>query len=195
MQMQELEMIDEIFQLMQHYRHLRPVQKSGLSIIEMLITDDPEWRDEVARKGGVGLICELARTWEGSPKMLGQVMTCMAYLAAEDYLEVMLCQHGALEYSASTMRAYPTNADLMTKTSLALLNLTVCEPHVEELIDKEEGRNGHPHRLAGHGRASEGRQPPHHALRRARQLLRHDRGSRVVGARRGLRAHRVGDAG
>jgi hypothetical protein len=137
MQMQELEMIDEIFQLMQHYRHLRPVQRSGLSIIETLIMDDPEWRDEVARKGGVGLICELAQTWEGSPKMLGQVMTCMAYLAAEDYLEVMLCQHGALEYVASAIRSYPANADLMTRASLALLNLTVCEPHIEELMDKE----------------------------------------------------------
>jgi len=137
MQMQELEMIDEIFQLMQHYRHLRPIQRSGLSIIETLTMDDPDWRDEVARKGGVALLCELARTWADSPKMLGQVMTCMAYLAAEDYLEVMLCQHGALEYVANTIRAYPTNTDLMTRASLALLNLTVCEPHVEELMDKE----------------------------------------------------------
>merc|ERR1719188_1756056 len=48
MQMLELEMIDEIFQLMKHFEHLRDVQKKGLAIIELLTMEDSEWRDEVA---------------------------------------------------------------------------------------------------------------------------------------------------
>jgi hypothetical protein len=137
LQMHELEMIDEIFQIMEHYEHLMAVQRSGLAIIETLVMDDISWRDEVARKGGVALLCMLARAWEANPVLLGQVMTCMSYLAAEDYIEVMLCQHGALELVVNTMNAYMGNADLMTRASLALLNLTVCEPHVEELMDRE----------------------------------------------------------
>merc|ERR1711879_1070573 len=49
----------------------------------------------------------------------------------------MLCQHGALEYVAHILRHHAKNADLVTRTSLALLNLTVCEPRIEELMDKE----------------------------------------------------------
>merc|ERR1711879_206646 len=49
----------------------------------------------------------------------------------------MLCQHDALEYVAHILRHHAKNADLITRTSLALLNLTVCEPHIEELLDKD----------------------------------------------------------
>merc|ERR1712217_378245 len=51
--------------------------------------------------------------------------------------EVMLCQHDALEYVAHVMKKNVKNANLMTRASLAMLNLTVCEPHVEELMDKD----------------------------------------------------------
>lgn len=137
MQMLEMEMMDEIFQLMKHYEHLRDVQRAGLAIMEVLIMDDVEWRDEVARKGGVTLLCDIAKQRKDSPNMMCQVMTCMSYLGAEDYIEVMLCQHDALEYIAYVLRHHFKNPELATRASLALLNLTVCEPHVEELMDKE----------------------------------------------------------
>merc|ERR1712080_571114 len=137
MQMLELEMIDEIFQIMKQYEHLKDLQRAGLAIIEILIMDDPNWRDEVARKGGVALLCDIARQRKDSPNMMCQVMTCMSYLAAEDYIEVMLCQHDALEHVAHVLRNHVKHAELVTRTSLALLNLTVCEPHVEELMEKD----------------------------------------------------------
>lgn len=137
LQMLELEMIDEIFQVMKHYEHLRDIQRAGLAIMELLIMDDPDWRDEVARKGGVALLCDTARQRRDSPNMMCQVMTCMSYLAAEDYIEVMLCQHDALEHVAHILRYHVKNSELVTRACLALLNLTVCEPHVEELMDKE----------------------------------------------------------
>merc|ERR1719433_892535 len=49
----------------------------------------------------------------------------------------MLCQHDALEHVTHILRSHVKNAELVTRASLALLNLTVCEPHVEELMDKE----------------------------------------------------------
>jgi len=137
MQMLELEMIDEVFELMRRYSHVRDVQRAGLSILEVLTMDDPDWRDEVARKGGVTLLCEIAKQRKDSPNIMCQVMICMSYLAAEDYIEVMLCQHDALEYVAHVIRTHYKNAELATRACLALLNLTVCEPHVEELMDKQ----------------------------------------------------------
>jgi len=137
MQMLEMEMIDEIFLVMKDYEHVKDVQRAGLSIMEALITNDTDWRDEVARKGGVGLLCEIAKQRKTSPNILCQVMTCMSYLAAEDYIEVMLCQHDALEHVVYVMRQYPKNKELAMRASLALLNLTVCEPHIEELMDKD----------------------------------------------------------
>eukprot|EP00406_Dinophysis_acuminata_P045070 CAMPEP_0179304920 /NCGR_PEP_ID=MMETSP0797-20121207/49353_1 /TAXON_ID=47934 /ORGANISM="Dinophysis acuminata, Strain DAEP01" /LENGTH=363 /DNA_ID=CAMNT_0021014545 /DNA_START=69 /DNA_END=1160 /DNA_ORIENTATION=+ len=136
-QMLELEMIDEVFQVMSHFQHLREVQRAGLAIIEVLIMDDPTWRDEVVRKGGVVLLCDIARQRRDSPNMMCQVMICMSYLAAEDYIEVMLCQHEALDHVAHILRHHVKNAELVTRASLALLNLTVCEPHVEELYEMD----------------------------------------------------------
>merc|ERR1719197_878845 len=63
-------------------------------------------------------------------------MTCMSYLAAEDYIEVMLGQHDALEHVCYVLSHSPRNVELVTRAILALLNLTVCESHVEELMDK-----------------------------------------------------------
>mmetsp|Transcript_39183 Transcript_39183/g.79123 ORF Transcript_39183/g.79123 Transcript_39183/m.79123 type:complete len:358 (-) Transcript_39183:107-1180(-) len=137
MQMLEMEMIDEIFQVMKDYQHVKDVQRAGLSIIETLTTNDADWRDEIARKGGVGLLCEIAKQRKNSPTILCQVMTCISYLAAEDYIEVMLCQHDALEHVVYVMRQFPKNKELAMSSSLALLNLTVCEPHIEELMDKD----------------------------------------------------------
>lgn len=136
-QMMEIEMIDEIFHLMQYFSHVRDINHHGLAIIEILIMDDPEWRDEVARRGGVPLLCEVAKHRKDSPTIMCQVMTCMSYLAAEDYIEVMLCQYDALHYVAYVLKVHAANAELVTRAMLALLNLTVCEPHVEELMDKE----------------------------------------------------------
>jgi hypothetical protein len=136
MQMLEIEMIEEIFELMRRYEHLRDCQRAGLAIIELLIMDDQDWRDEVARKGGCALLCEIAWQWKANTKILCQVMTCMAYLAAEDYIEVMLCQHDALEYMSYVFDNHGSDVELVTRAALALLNLTVCEPHVEELMDK-----------------------------------------------------------
>lgn len=135
--MLEMEMIDEIFMLMSQYEHLKPLQHHGLAIIELLVMDDPQWRDEVARKGGARLLCNIAKQRCDSPNILCQVMTCMSYMAAEDYIEILLCQFDALEYITHVLRNYSKNAELITRTSLALLNLTVCEAHVEELTDKE----------------------------------------------------------
>merc|ERR1719188_2861167 len=128
-------MIDEIFHFMKYYAHVRDVQHHGLAIMEILIMDDPEWRDEVARKGGVSLVCDVAKQRKDSPNIMCQVMTVMSYLAAEDYIEVMLCQHDALHYVAHVFRHFATNVELVTRASLALLNLTVCESHVEELTE------------------------------------------------------------
>lgn len=66
-----------------------------------------------------------------------QIMTCMSYLAAEDYIEVMLCQHDALQYVTLILNEYSSHQELVTRAMLALLNMTVCEPHVEELMDKQ----------------------------------------------------------
>jgi len=137
LQMLELEMIDDIFQLMKYYHQVRDVQHHGLAIVEILIMDDPEWRDEVARKGGASLICDIAAQRKDSASIMCQVMTCMSYLAAEDYIEVMLCQHDALQHVAYIIANFRRNIELVTRASLALLNLTVCEPHVEELMDKQ----------------------------------------------------------
>jgi hypothetical protein len=136
MQMLEMEMIDEIFVLMRQYEHLKDIQSRGLAVIELLVMDDSHWRDEVARKGGVRLLCEVARQRRDFPNIMCQVVTCMSYLAAEDYVEVMLCQHEALEYIGYIFHHYSNNAELITRSSLALLNLTCCEPHVEEFMDK-----------------------------------------------------------
>merc|ERR1719210_848376 len=119
MQMLELEMIDEVFQIMTFYEHLREVQQTGLSILEILVSDDSDWRDEVARKGGVKLVCDIAKRWKDSPNTMEKILICMSYLAAEDYIEVMLCQHEALEYVAYVMKKNVKNANLMTRASLA----------------------------------------------------------------------------
>lgn len=136
MQMLEMEMIDDIFQLMKEYMHLRDVQRAGLAIVEVLVMDDLDWRDEIARKGGVALVCDIAKQWKQSPNLMCQVLTCMSYLAAEDYIEVMFCQYDALEHITTVLRNHVKNAELVTRAALALLNLTVCEPHVEELMEK-----------------------------------------------------------
>lgn len=136
MQMLEMEMIDEVFLLMKEFWQVADVQRAGLSIIELLIMDDPEWRDEVARKGGAPLLCEIAKEYKDNPSIMCQVMTCMSYLAAEDYIEIMLGQHDALEYVAYVLKNNTKSAELVTRAILALLNLTVCESHVEELMDK-----------------------------------------------------------
>jgi len=137
MQMLEMEVIDEIFLLMRQFDNMKDVQRSGLAIIELLIMDDPDWRDEIARKGGVALLCDIAKQRKDSSNIMCQVMTCMSYLAAEDYIEIMLGQHDALEYVAYALRYSVKNIELVTRAMLALLNLTVCEAHVEELTDKD----------------------------------------------------------
>jgi hypothetical protein len=138
-EMMELEMMDEIILLMKDdaFRTVEAIQKAGLAIIELLITDDSEWRDEVARKGGVVVICDIARRYKDNAEIMCQVMTCMSYLAAEDYIEVMLGQHDALAFVAYVIKTNMMNAELVTRAMLALLNLTACEPHVEELMDKD----------------------------------------------------------
>jgi len=136
-QLLELELIGELFEICRYFEHVKDVQRCGLAIVELLVMDDTEWRDEVARKGGVGYLCDVSKQWKDSPRLMCQVMMCMAYLAAENYIEVMLCQHEALEYVAYILRRHAKNTELITRTSLALLNLTVCEPHVEELMDKQ----------------------------------------------------------
>merc|ERR1719482_2679007 len=98
MQMLELEMIDEIFLLMQQFEDLKDIQRAGLAIVELLVMDDLEWRDEVARKGGAAILCEVAKQHKDNSSIMCQVMTCMSYLAAEDYIEIMLGQHDALEH-------------------------------------------------------------------------------------------------
>lgn len=60
MQMLEMEMIDDILQLMREYAGVRDLQHHGLAIIEILIMDDPEWRDEVARTRSA---CPLGSSW------------------------------------------------------------------------------------------------------------------------------------
>mmetsp|Transcript_32944 Transcript_32944/g.94611 ORF Transcript_32944/g.94611 Transcript_32944/m.94611 type:complete len:374 (-) Transcript_32944:278-1399(-) len=135
-QMLDMEMIEDIFQLMRQYPRVRDLQHHGLAIIEILIMDDPEWRDEVARKGGVALVCAVAKRYRDKPSIMCQVMTVMSYLAAEDYIEVMLCQHDALHYVSYVLRYFAQNVELATRASLALLNLTVCELHVEEMLEK-----------------------------------------------------------
>merc|ERR550514_474105 len=55
MQMLELEMLEEVFALMRQYEHLKDIQRGGLAILELLVMDDVEWRDEVACRGGVKL--------------------------------------------------------------------------------------------------------------------------------------------
>lgn len=136
MRMLEMEMMDEIFMLMRQYEHLKEVQARGLALVELLVMDDSDWRDEVARKGGIKLLCDIAKQRKDDQQVMCQVVTCMSYLAAEDYIEVMLCQHEALEYIAYIYANYAANVELVTRSSLALLNLTVCEPHVEEFLDK-----------------------------------------------------------
>lgn len=137
MQMLEMEVIDEIFLLMKQFEEIKDVQRTGLAIVELLIMDDPDWRDEVARKGGAELLCDIAKQRRDSSNIMCQVMTCMSYLAAEDYIEIMLGQHDALEYVAYCLRHSVKNIELVTRALLALLNLTVCEAHVEELTDKD----------------------------------------------------------
>merc|ERR1719277_2234321 len=112
-------MIDDIFQFMKYYGHVSDVQHHGLAICEILIMDDPEWRDEVARKGGVELICEIAKERKDSESIMCQVMTCISYLAAEDYIEVMLCQHDALLHVGYIIQEYPNSPELVTRASLA----------------------------------------------------------------------------
>eukprot|EP00927_Polykrikos_kofoidii_P053704 TRINITY_DN48270_c0_g1_i1.p1 TRINITY_DN48270_c0_g1~~TRINITY_DN48270_c0_g1_i1.p1 ORF type:complete len:366 (+),score=50.18 TRINITY_DN48270_c0_g1_i1:135-1232(+) len=136
MQMLEMEMIEEVFDLMRLFQHCRDAHRAGLAIIELLIMDDQAWRDEIARKGGVSLLCEIAKQRKDSPQLMCQVMTCMSYLAAEDYIEIMLCQHDALDHVAYVFERHNKNVELVTRASLALLNMTACEPHVEELQDK-----------------------------------------------------------
>lgn len=137
MRMYEMEMIDEILSIMLRWEDLEAVQRAGLSIIELLIVYDPDWRDELARKGGVKLLCDIARRMRNCPNIMCQIMTCMSYLAAEDYIEIMLCQHEALEYVTYVIRYYTANEELVTRASLALLNLTVCESHILEVIAKD----------------------------------------------------------
>lgn len=137
MVMMEMEMIDEIFMLMKKISHIKAAQRAGLAIVELLTMDDPQWRDEVARKGGVRLVCDVAKEWKESPQIMCSVMTCMSYLAAEDYIEIMLCQHDALAYVTHALRQYEKNAELVTRACLALLNLTACGAHVEELVEKD----------------------------------------------------------
>mmetsp|Transcript_66909 Transcript_66909/g.105885 ORF Transcript_66909/g.105885 Transcript_66909/m.105885 type:complete len:371 (-) Transcript_66909:139-1251(-) len=136
MQMLEMEMIDEIFLLQQEFEAIEDVQRVALAIMELLIMDDPEWRDEVARKGGVRLLCDLSKIYKDRPNIMCLILTCMSYLAAEDYIEIMLGQHDALEYVTYVLRNNAKHIELATRASLALLNLTVCESHVEELADK-----------------------------------------------------------
>lgn len=136
MQMLEMEMIDEIFLLMQEFAHVEDVQRAALSIVELLIMDDPDWRDEVARKGGVRLLCDLCKHYIDRPNIMCLILTCMSYLAAEDYIEIMLGQHDAIEHVIAVLRSNAKHIEVTTRASLALLNLTVCESHVEELADK-----------------------------------------------------------
>mmetsp|Transcript_37272 Transcript_37272/g.79132 ORF Transcript_37272/g.79132 Transcript_37272/m.79132 type:complete len:369 (+) Transcript_37272:94-1200(+) len=135
-EMMELEMIDEIFYFMRYYSHIKDIHHHGLAIMELLIMDDAEWRDEVARKGGALLVVDIAALRKESPSIMCQVMTCMSYLASEDYIEVMLCTHDALTYVTYCLQEQLTNQELVTRACLALLNMSVCEPHVEELMDK-----------------------------------------------------------
>jgi len=134
--MLEMEMIDEIFCLLRKFEKTPQIQARGLAILELLVMDDAEWRDEVARKGGVKIISRIADQGRDYPQMMAQVMTVMAYLAAEDYIEVMLGMHDGLEIISYCMYAYPSDSELMTRTSLALLNMTACESHAEEFLDK-----------------------------------------------------------
>jgi len=136
MRMLEMEMIDEIFLLMKEFAAITDVQRGGLAIVELLVMDDLEWRDEVARKGGAALLCEVAKQHKDNTSIMCQVMTCMSYLAAEDYIEIMLGQHDALEHICYVLGHKTKNVELVTRAILALLNLTVCESHVEELMDK-----------------------------------------------------------
>mmetsp|Transcript_25757 Transcript_25757/g.60146 ORF Transcript_25757/g.60146 Transcript_25757/m.60146 type:complete len:375 (+) Transcript_25757:84-1208(+) len=137
MEMLEMELIDEVFMLMRRADKVREAQRSGLAIIELLTMDDTAWRDEVARKGGVKLICNIAKRWCDHQQVMCQVMTCMSYLAAEDYIEVMLCQHDALQHVTYVLKNHSENTELVTRACLALLNLTVCESHVEELLERD----------------------------------------------------------
>jgi len=136
-EMLEMESIDEVFMLMRRAEKVREAQRSGLAIIELLTMDDTAWRDEVARKGGIKLICDIAKRWVDHQQVMCQVMTCMSYLAAEDYIEVMLCQHDALQYVTHVLRKHSENTELVTRACLALLNLTVCESHVEEMLERD----------------------------------------------------------
>eukprot|EP00929_Paragymnodinium_shiwhaense_P010220 TRINITY_DN11475_c0_g1_i5.p1 TRINITY_DN11475_c0_g1~~TRINITY_DN11475_c0_g1_i5.p1 ORF type:complete len:248 (-),score=47.74 TRINITY_DN11475_c0_g1_i5:354-1097(-) len=136
MQMLEMEAIDEIFELMRRYEHMRDMQRAGLAIIEVLVMDDQAWRDEVARKGGIVLLCDIAKQRRDSPKLLCQVLTCMAYLAAEDYIEVLLCQHDALEYVGGVFQrttktraflvASSQRSDVMPTMSIWPLSFAAC---------------------------------------------------------------------
>jgi len=64
---------------MKHYEHLKDAQRAGLAIIEILIMDDLDWRDEVARRGGVSLLCDIAKQRKDNTSLMCQVMTCMSY--------------------------------------------------------------------------------------------------------------------
>eukprot|EP00928_Gymnodinium_smaydae_P013115 TRINITY_DN14782_c0_g5_i1.p1 TRINITY_DN14782_c0_g5~~TRINITY_DN14782_c0_g5_i1.p1 ORF type:complete len:350 (-),score=68.16 TRINITY_DN14782_c0_g5_i1:135-1184(-) len=132
-QMLDMDVLEDVVLTMRRFPMQSDVQWYGLSIIARIAEDDSKARDEVARRGGCELICAIAGRHMNNPRLLYQVMRCVAYLAAEDYIEVMLCGHGALEHVAFILREYADNVELVTQTSTALLNLTACEHHVETL--------------------------------------------------------------
>jgi hypothetical protein len=132
LRMLELHAIDDIFHFMTEYSRVRVVQKIGLGIIELLIMDSVPWRHEVMRKGGGALVCNVGERFKDDPEMICNVVTVMAYLAAEDYAELILVQYKALDAVVRALKMFPWHADLQTRAALALLNLTQASHHSQE---------------------------------------------------------------
>ncbi len=67
--MLEMEMSQPLFQLIRIHFERRDVLLSGLNIIELLVVDSRDWRDEVARSGGVELLCDVLTDYKDDPQV------------------------------------------------------------------------------------------------------------------------------
>jgi hypothetical protein len=84
------------------------------------------------RKGGGALVCDVGERFKDDPEMICNVVTVMAYLAAEDYAELILVQYKALDAVVRALKMFPWHTDLQTRAALALLNLTQAGHHSQE---------------------------------------------------------------
>ncbi|CEM13744.1 unnamed protein product [Vitrella brassicaformis CCMP3155] len=115
------------------------LQTIGLKIVERLVTDDVQWRTEICRVGGVPWLCEVGREYRERAAVLSRVVGVIAFLAAEEPLEVFLQRHDALDRVLYAICAFPDDREMVTKALLALLNLTKAQGHVLEVMERDLG--------------------------------------------------------